>query len=381
MATNILLGKGYIYSHHNTVYHSFGYPVYPLLCAFFHFITNRNYFILEIFQIILSVTTCYFIYLIAKKIYNEKIGLLSLFLTAAHPGIIIYSTKIHELTLVLFFTAAIFWYIISLDCTKFYTNIFIGSLIGIGTLTRPSLIFFMPAYFVYLWLSSNRAGNIFKALAVVSLSVILFISLWTIRNYNIHKKFIFITTYSGENFWQGNNQFASGSAMTKDGRSILEAAPKEITEELYKMNEIEQYDFFYRESFKFVKSNPIFFIKMLCKKFFYFWWFSPQTGRLYPRMWTIIYKTYYSALFIFFILGSGLSLNKSNASRALVLPLFVLFFMISSLQSLYYVEMRHRWAIEPLMIVFSAYGFMELFKISVNSFAALITFSLGKYLR
>ncbi len=126
IALNIIQKKEYVIDQLNTTYHSLGYPLYPILCSIFHILTQRNYFILEIFQVILSVTTCYFVYLIAGKIYNKKVAYLSSFLVAVHPGLIVYSTKMHELTLVIFLITLIFWLILILDWAKTYNNFLIG---------------------------------------------------------------------------------------------------------------------------------------------------------------------------------------------------------------------------------------------------------------
>ncbi|MEK7746869.1 MAG: glycosyltransferase family 39 protein, partial [Elusimicrobiota bacterium] len=364
IALNMIQQKGYIFNYLNTTYHSYIYPVYPFLTALSHLITGRNYFVLEIFQIILSAVTCYFIYLIAKLIFNQKVGLLSSFLVALHPGLIVYSTKLHELTLVIFLLTVIFWLIISLDYSKVYNNIFTGILIGIGVLTRPTFVFFLPVYFSYIWLNSKRFKYALKAILAVTSFLILIILPWTIRNYQIHKRWIFITTNSAEHFWRGNNSAASGSALTEDGYSIIEKAPTEIKEKIYKMTEIEQYDFFYKEAYKFIGSNPGFFIKMVLRKFFYFCWFSPQVGLLYPGLWKIVYMAYYGILFFTFIFGLYTSLFKKRLgiNRAAVVSIVLFLFLTSLLHALFYVEIRHRWAIEPLMLIFSAFGLTELWR-------------------
>lgn len=363
IALNLIQNREYSIEHLNTIYRSYIYPVYPFISAVFNSLTKYNYFILEMFQVALSAMTCYFIYLIAKKIYNEQIGLFSSLLVALHPGLIIYSTKIHELTLVIFLIVTIFWFILSLGRAKIYNNILIGALIGIGTLTRPTIIFLFPVYFVYLWQSNVRGKSILKTLLTVSLCTILVMLPWTIRNYKIHKRWIFITTSSAQQLWMGNNPGASGSGLAQDGLSVLNHSPKDFQEELFKLNEIQQHDFFYSEAVKFIKSNFYLFTKMVSIKFFYFWWFSPQVGKLYPATWTIIYKAYYSIFFIFFISGCFFSVkSSSNINTAAVLSLFILFFLVSFLHSIYYIEIRHRWSIEPLMCIFSAVGFRELLK-------------------
>ena len=89
------------------------------------------------------------------------------------------------------------------------------------------------------------------------------------------------------------------------------------------------------------------------RKLFYFWWFSPQTGVLYPRLWLYGYQGYY--MLVLFLSGFGLwgiarqSRRMCTQREALLIVVFLV--GLSGLQSFYYVEGRHRWAIEPLVIV------------------------------
>ncbi|MFA6142097.1 MAG: glycosyltransferase family 39 protein [Candidatus Omnitrophota bacterium] len=357
IALNIIHGRGYVFDWLNTQYHSFGYPLYPFLLAISHTITHENYFILEIFNAVVSCATCYVIYLIAGRIFNKRVGLLSAFLTATHPGLIVYATKIHEFTLVTFLTVLIIWSMIRLNTKKAMHNFYIGSIIGIGVLTRPTFIFFFPAYFVYLWVSSRDFKNVSRNAAIAFLAIMLVILPWTIRNYSTHKRLIFITTNTAEHFWRGNNPNASGTALTTDGKHMLEVAPKEFVERLFKLDEMGQYDLFYGEALKFIKANPALSIKMFFRKFYYFWWFSPQTGYLYPAQWTVIYKIYYSLIFGLFLFGIYLSLVKPYPlDKSPVILILTFFIALSMAHSIYFMDMRHRWAIEPLMMIFSAYS-------------------------
>ena len=362
IALNIINGGGHVFQRFNTTYYS-GYPGYTAICAIFHFLTGQNYFFLLLFQIVLAVIVCYIVYRMAEKIFSEKVGFVASFVVAIHPGLIVYSTKIHEQTLTVFFITIIFWLILYLDKTKMFNNVIMGALIGFGMLIRPEIVLFLPVYFIYLWLSSKDFKNITKPICVMFFCAIFVILPWEIRNYKIHKKWIFITTSSAEHFWRGNNKYSSGSALTPDGKSVIAVAPKAFMEKLYTMNEIQQYSFFYKETFKDIKSNPGHFAKMILEKFFYFWWFSPTAGLWYPKMWLVVYKIFYSVMFLFFFVGLYFSLLRSKdvvKVSVIILLLFLMFFSIS--HSLYYVETRHRWLVEPLMIIISSYGYTMFLK-------------------
>jgi CHASE2 domain-containing sensor protein len=91
-------------------------------------------------------------------------------------------------------------------------------------------------------------------------------------------------------------------------------------------------------------------------KFFYFWWRAPLTGIEYPKSWGIGYLVYYLVIFLSAVIGFfGIWRTGTTARQNLIL-IGVFLFGLSLLQSLYYVEGRHRWAVEPILIAVSGGG-------------------------
>ena len=156
----------------------------------------------------------------------------------------------------------------------------------------------------------------------------------------------------GLNLWIGNNPNASGSALTPEGKAVLRTIPENNWHRFLEMNETEQGDFLKDEALRFIKENPVTFLKLYFKKMFYFWWFSPQSGLLYPKEWLNIYKTLYAVMLVFFALGLYQTLFISKNKEAILILLF--FVSICAAQAIFFVEGRHRWAIEPLMMIYVA---------------------------
>jgi len=357
LAKNMLSGKGYVMANLHTDYRALGYPLYAFISAGIYFLTNTNYFALELLNIIASGFICYFVYAITKKIYNNNgAGLIAAFIFAVHPGLIVYATKLHELTLVAFFVCFVFWYLFICDTQCRKDDFFFGIFIGLGILLRPTLLFLLPAVILYRHIKFKpyigKAICSFFVMAVICASVIM---PWIIRNYMIHKQLTFITTSSAEHFWRGNNSFSTGTALTKDKKCMFEVAPQSFLRRLYSLNEIGQYNLFYSETKKFVQKNPGFFLRMIARKFCFFWWFSPQTGLTYASGWKYIY-TYFYLFFAFFFL-TGLFLSFASSSfRPYILPVCFFIAVVSLAHSFYYVETRHRWMVEPLMSVVAGFG-------------------------
>ena len=175
-------------------------------------------------------------------------------------------------------------------------------------------------------------------------------------------------TTDGEVLWRGNNPQATGHSYIDADRIVLDALPSQARAELSRLpNEVEQSRWFRRRALEFIEANPAAFVRLTLRKFFHFWWFAPQTGVLYPWLWLRGYQIFYvlalslAAMGIWTIVGRGVTHER----RDLVL-LVVFLICLSALQSFYYVEGRHRWAVEPLVLALAGGGAARLIR-SVSS--------------
>ena len=135
-------------------------------------------------------------------------------------------------------------------------------------------------------------------------------------------------------------------ALPPAERADLESQPDEIAQSQWFMN----------KAIAFIKANPALAVRLTFLKFFHFWWFAPQTGLLYPAFWRQLYMAYY--VFVLLLAAAGVRriarIGAPTTRLALLLGAFL--FGLSLLQSVYYVEARHRWAVEPLLLTLAGGG-------------------------
>ena len=359
IALGILEGKGYVFRHFNTDCYFFGpYPLYVYFVAFMHLITGTNYFILQITQALIAAFSVVPLFFIAEKIFNQRAAFVCGLLFALHPGLVVFAASLHGIWV--FFTI---WITQAMVCMqeKRWGLFWIGILMGLSILMRPTLVFFIPAFFVYLLVKKESFKKIVFKLFIVILLAGVVISPWIYRGYKIYNRFIFISSSTAEHFWRGNNPYATGTGLTQDGKSILSAAPQSFRDKLFSLNEIEQYDFLKKEAMTFIKTQPAQFLKLTVKKFIYFWWFSPQTGLMYPWYWLFVYKSLYLFVTLFFIAGLYFMFkNRGKIDTPAVVFLFTFFIILSLAHSVFYVDTRHRWMVEPLLMVISSFGIINL---------------------
>ncbi len=365
LANNMLAGKGFVCDFLHTPYKSLNAPLYSMLCFIIYKFTGHSYLAVFIVQSIFSVLLAAATFAIGKMIFGETVGLMSAFFTAFHPGFFYYDTfNLIPLSIDAFFIAfAVYLFMRFRDDLRPLNMALVGLVIGIGTLSRGIIGSLLPFLALYILLFLKRSlGDKIRAIAILFLAVFLTISPWLIRNHIVQKQFIFIASTTGENLWRGNNEHAIGTSLDAEGNSIFNLWPEDFREKVFSMNELEQKRFFEKEALGFIKNKPLEFLKLYFKKIRYFWWFSPQTGSLYARHYAVIYRSIYYAIFLFFILGLTTAMAWGNKgihdNTYLIILVFMAVFMT---QSLFYIEGRHRWLIEPLIMIYTSYGIINTF--------------------
>jgi len=371
IANNLIAGKGFLYHHFGGVpYRSFNNPLYSFMSAGIYLITNHSYLAILLVQTLFSILLVYVIFCIGRLVFNDKIGLFSSILVAFHPSLIYYDVfNLIPFSIDLFFIALItLLFLRYKENTNNLKMLLAGAFIGLGVLSRGIIGAILPFFILYIVIFFNNYiwRKKIKLILFLTIGAIFVISPWVIRNYIIHKKFILVSAV-GETLWRGNNKYSTGTSFSKDGKPIFFLWPEEFRKKVYSLDEIGQSKFFAKEAGRFIKNNPSDFINLYFKKMFYFWWFSPQSGILYPKDYLFIYKVMYTILLAFSLLGIYLIfISKEKLKKENSLLIITVFAAICFSQSLFYVEGRHRWLIEPLLIIFFTYGISECYTILVK---------------
>jgi hypothetical protein len=138
---------------------------------------------------------------------------------------------------------------------------------------------------------------------------------------------------------------------------MFDAAPEAFRAQILAGDERSQQQLFWNEFVRFVTSEPGRTLDLFVKKLYYFWWFSPQSGREHPQLLFFLYMPVYAVILFAALWGFGLGLCYRRREFSLLL-LFLL--AISAGQSLFFVEGRHRLAVMPVLLVPGAVGFGDL---------------------
>lgn len=364
IANNFLDGRGFYFTLLGTPYHSTSMILYPLICIIVYFFTHHSFLILKLVQIVISLFSCVLIYRISKYLFNEKVAIASMVLMLFHPGLLIYSVKLHPLTLDAFLFILFLYLFIQIinGRNNALFSILSGLSMGAALLNRATVgLFILPA-FIMMFIAARPDKRKFLRIAF-SFSVGLSLALAPLlaRNAVMFNNMAALPNDSGFQFWIGNNVNSTGTANTMDGESIFLTASKKMQQDILRLNEFEQKKYFYNESVKFIKNNPTKSLVLFLKKLYYFWWFTPTQGQNYPKAWLFVYRMYYYFISFFAVAGflASFKIASQNKKHMLIYAISLFCLTISVAQAIYYVDGRHRWAIEPFILIFTAYGIIR----------------------
>lgn len=376
IAQNIFQGKGYtfnLYGYRDEhPFQSFMPPLYTGLILLCLRLFENSLLALGFIQAMLSTLSLYLIYRLTLKISaNQFLALLTAIGLAFYPAFILSITRPQTLTLNMFLLALLLLTTVQLkEKPTFFWATVTGLVLGIALHSRPMLILYLPILVLWLWL--NMPGQRFRAIKlslVTTAWVILLLMPWTVRNYNIHQQFVFMSTNGGFNFWTGNNAFTTGSGhevYTEKAYAFLDQTPKKkqapivemhryplpshIREQIATIDEVAFDQQLYQAGFAFMRDNPRAWADLLWVKLKSFVWFRPNLGYRYDATWTQYYKYLYAALLIPAGLGFFLSLSQWRVYSLLYLLLtyYTIFYTI------FHVQTRFRWEIEPYLFIFAA---------------------------
>jgi hypothetical protein len=376
LARNLIGGRGYVYDQLGTPYRSFYAGLaYIGINAATDALFSSNPKAMVVTQSVYAGLLAFIVFHIARRFSDDWLSVAAAALVLLHPGLLYYDTrKLHPLGFDSLMMMAAVWLLLRLqDDRRLVVVLASGAVMGFAIFQRGSMALFLMGALV--WLSVDlrpipdlcptpdlcpsagdrgRGGDRGRVAALYLTGVLVVIVPWAARNYAIHGT-VMLESMTSQQFWKGNATYSNGSGYLAAGRNVYEAAPPRLVEEWRRRDETGQSQLFREEGFAEVRKDPARFAGLVVKKFVYFWTVPPNSGQLYPAQYYAAYLAYYAALIIGACLGVAAAIRQP-ALRPGVLLVLIYFASISIVHALMFVEMRHRWAAEPLILAFVPLG-------------------------
>jgi tetratricopeptide (TPR) repeat protein len=366
-------------------------PLYVYLLAFLYKIFGHNYYLPRFLQIILGSLSCVFVFLIAKKLFNKTVGIVSGIIAVFYATFIFYDGELMIESLIIFLDLVLIYLLIhSSEKSNLKRWLGCGVVLGLSAIARPTILIFVP--FVLVWMLfafkvKLESKAILSRWLVFCLGVLLLVFPVTLRNLVVGKDLVLIGWQGGHNFYLGNNPEASGWSVTAaqidvtwwGGYNDAVQIAQEETGRRLKPSQISR--FWYKKGFDFILTSPLRWIGLMANKVVYFW-----KGFEIPNDKNFYFYRDFSSLFNllltksplylpfgligpFSILGMAVGLKKWK--KYLLVYLFVLSYTISVV--IFFVCSRFRMPVIPLLIMFGSFFVWWLVdKIKKKNFSSLL---------
>lgn len=183
-------------------------PLFPAIVAgLYKMAGTHNFTVVRIVNALLGSATAFVIFLLARRLYDARVGLIAAAICAFYPSLIATGGLV--------LTETLFTLLVCVCCLlmeRYLTSEKVVWLAGLGVvlalaaLTR-SVLWLFPAPLVLFMLACDRSKQMGRRAAHAGIAVLAFavvLAPWTVRNTQLQKTFITVDVMGGRNLMMGN---------------------------------------------------------------------------------------------------------------------------------------------------------------------------------
>ena len=272
IARSIALGQGYASpTDLQTGPTAWTAPVYPYILGqvfkVFGIYSYASGWVILVFNSIFAALTCWTLYRIAERMFGPSVARGTAWTWAVFPYMIYWPVRVvWDVCLSTFLlTLALLLALRMRPKANIRDWIFYGLLWGLIALTNTALIILLP--FLLAWISYPAWRKSIKPVALCLLILVVCVVPWTIRNYRVFGRFVFIRDNLFLELHEANNESANALWTRTEHPGNDPEAMKHFQE----LGEIRYMEETKREFWTFVREHPGTFIWFTVERVFYFW--------------------------------------------------------------------------------------------------------------
>lgn len=370
MALAALAGRGFSYDLLGTEYQAYGPPLFTLFGTLVYGLVGHRPAVLVVADALVAAASVPMAYGIARRLFGSRGALVAALLAALHPALLVYAGKLHELNVEVPLAAgivlgAIWWS----ERHRWEDALAFAAFTAIGAMGRPTFLFVaVPIAAWSLWRSDRRRSDALRIAAGALLAVAI-LAPWTLYVSGIYGRPIFFNVSGGIVFWYGNNPAATGSGVDPSGRAVFDDVPPALLARISRTDALSADAALREAAWSYIQEDPAGAVARTAQKLLWFWTISPNAGALYPAAWRGAYLAYYALVAALALVG--LVAWRARRAAGAMVAIASLFVIVSVLQSAFYVDGRHRWALESVLLCLSGGGLSALLDRYRSSLSAM----------
>lgn len=233
---------------------SYRTPGYAFVISLVHKVIHDDQYLgILLLQQIVDGIVAYLIYLIMRRI-NKRVAFIPVVLYLLHPYVLSYSAKVLPGTLTSLFVMIPSYCLLKREKISIYTALIAGTLISVGIMVRPMLLFASVVLIIFIVLHSNARGKqIVLPILVLVLTATLLPTL--LRQYN--KNEFGINAISLQGNFEIAGQIAVETGFKEQSDMFIEGGFKDSLEALGMVDGVVDYEL--RESIYIETAKTLFF--------------------------------------------------------------------------------------------------------------------------
>jgi len=359
MATNLLAGNGlqmeswgglFLDPQQTVTVRAFRPPLLPIVLAGVYGVFGHQYWAARVVMALLSAATCIVVLRIARRLFGPTPAAVAGLLMAIYPKFVYYGGEpVTETLCTLMLALAVLVLLAAHDGEGGLWRWLVGGLLlGLGALSRSSLLAFPAAAVLWVLVARRRKARALGQAGLLLVGFLLAMAPWWIRNGNVFGHFMPATTEGGYTLWVTNNPRATGG-----GHCFMPEPPGTFEG----MGEYEIDRTFQRMGADYIREHPGHFLRLAAAKFVDFWRLWPhadEPGVGLPA--AIAAGLSFTPLLLLALWGALVT----RARWRPLLLLYLLFLYYTSLHMVYMSITRYRVPIEPYLIVLAAAALVDL---------------------
>jgi len=340
-------------------------PVYPYVLAgvfkIFGIYTPASAWVILAFNSVFAALTCWTLYRIADRIYGPGVARATAWTWAVFPYLIYWPVRVvWEASFTTFLLSLALWLAVRMaDLARRRDWIIFGLLWALIALTNTAVVILLPFFLVWLMYQLPKSSGRLSGAGLCLLIVLLCITPWTLRNYHMFGRFIFIRDNLPLELHEANNNASSGLWTRNEHPGNDPASMRRFQE----LGEIRFMDEKSQQVREFVREHLGKFLLFTMERIWYFWAAPPQTTIVAGYdLWVARHLEFLLAA-VFAFAGLFVTLRHKNRYRWLLAP-FLLIYPLP-----YYLVNpfpRYKAPIEPVMLMLIVYLLWEARKIELS---------------
>ncbi len=369
-------------------------PLYAYFLALIYRLFGRDLTLVRLIQAGLGSLSAVLVYLLARSVFDRKVGVVAGLLAATYGAFIFYDGSVLLTPLLVILNLAALVLLVRGDASRRPAAFALaGVAIGVSAIGRAAVLLFVPVALAWIWAGRGAARTAalgrkesdgggdralhgtagremarsrnarLAAAGLFLVGVVLVVAPVTIRNYVVSGDFVPITSNGGLNSYIGNSEISTGGYVKPEGLDIVTdpdgatIAEREIGREL-RPSEVSAY--WYARTRRFIAGHPGAWLKLLVRKLSFV-----MSAYELPQLENYYFQKRYSSLLSlplpgFAVLaplglvGLAISLRRR---RSQLLGLFFLTYVGSIV--LFFVVARYRLPAVPALLAGAAYFLFE----------------------